>query len=871
MAFDIFSTESVTSSQKTYERLRKRTESFLLTPLKIISLLIVVSGLFAMMFEVRYFSQFSFEVYFIRLLATLIAFTVLLISNSTFGKRSPVYLVHVLLITIIVSSGYMIYLIPSTLLINSQIVGLMIFTSALFLSWEVKNQIIVAIYYNAVFAFAIIVNDNSIYFMPNMYESVMFVLFLSILSVIGSAVNFKLRLQAANNAAQVAASERKFRAIFNNSAEGIFQSTLDGKFIVANPAMAKILGYSNLSELLEVNIPQQLFKSPEDRAKLIDQILSEGIVKDYQLTLKKKNGEDIIVILNDKIYHDQEDNSTCLEGSIRDITQHVILSEKKIIAEKKLREEKKRADLLADEAMQLSLAKSQFLAYLGHEIRTPINGIISYLRLIEDEYYETAEEMKEFISNARGAGESLVELLNSILDLTKIESGRMELYEVDFNFNDIIEQAISINLSKIREKGLYISKEVDSKIPNLIRGDATRIKQIFVNLISNAIKFTEKGKVEIYSRLESITDNSYVIMSSVRDTGIGIPEQKVESLFKPFSQLDASHSSKYGGTGLGLTICKEFVTMMGGKIGVESKENAGSTFYFTINVSVKNESTLVQETKSDDKLTLKNYETMGELPYDNSLKETRKNFNILVVEDNVVNQKVILRLLNELGFNTESVNNGKEAVERVAKGNLSAVLMDIQMPEMDGLEATEIIRRQNDMQSKIPIIAITAHALRGDKENCLNAGMNDYVTKPINSKQLANVLDSWLNIEKGLKEKTHDKVKSPDGFFDVQRFNEMSLGDIAFQRELLMDYFEDLDQRLNKLEDFFENKELDKVIKEVHTIKGSSFSLGANKIGEEALGIELSGKSNDWESIGQRLQSLKVAFGQTKEVVKHLL
>ena len=532
MAFDLFTTENIISSKRSYDKLRRKTENFLITPIKIMSLLIAVSGLFAMMFEVRYFSQFSFEVYITRLLATIVAFTVLVISNTQFAQNRPVILVHVLLITIIVSSGYMIYLIPSTLITNSQIVGLMIFTSALFLSWEVKNQIIVAIYYNLVFSFAIMVNDKSIYFLPNMYESVLFVLFLSILSVIGSAINFRLRLQAARNAAQVAASERRFRSIFNNSEEGIFQSTLDGKFIIANSSMAKILGYYAPSELLKVNITNEIFKSPEDREKLISLIMKKGSVQDYQITLKNKNGEDIIVKLNDRIVYDEEDNSGYLEGSIRDITQQVITEEKKKVAEKELREEKKRADMLADEAMQLSLAKSQFLAYLGHEIRTPVNGVIGYLSLIQDDYYDNLEEMKQFISNAKNSAESLLELLNSILDLTKIESGRMELYEVEFHLEDIIDQAISINLGKIREKGLYISKEIDSKIPHTLRGDATRIKQIFVNLIHNAIKFTEKGKIEIYSRLESISENSLVIMSSIRDTGIGIPEEKLDALFQ---------------------------------------------------------------------------------------------------------------------------------------------------------------------------------------------------------------------------------------------------------------------------------------------------------------------------------------------------
>lgn len=874
MFFDLFSNDNSLLSLKSYNKLRKKTENFLITPIKVMSLLIAVSGLFAMMFEVRYFSQYSFEVYLTRLLATLISFGVLVASNYPIAKRYPVLFVHVLLITIIISSAYMIFLIPSTLVTNSQIVGLMIFTSALFLSWEVKNQIIVAIYYNVVFSFAILVNDGNIYFLPNMYESVVFVLFLSILSVIGSAVNFRIRLQATKNALQVQHSERRFRTIFNNSAEGIFQSTLDGKFIIVNPAMVKILGYTDQTELLKVDITKDVFKSPEERTKLIELILLKGAVEDYQITLKKRNGEDLIAKINDKIYYDGETKSSYLEGSIRDITQQVLTEEKKKITEKQLREEKLRADLLADEAMQQSLAKSQFLAFLGHEIRTPINGIIGYLSLIENGYYDNQNEMKEFVTNSKSSAESLVELLNSILDLAKIESGRMELYEVDFNFSELIEKAISVNLGKLREKGLYISKEIDSKIPQLLYGDATRIKQIFINLISNAIKFTEKGKIEIYCRVDSIKDGELVIMTSVRDTGIGIPKEKLDTLFKPFSQADISHTAKYGGSGLGLMICKEFVKMMGGRIDVHSEVNAGSTFNFTLKLSQRK----LLPSGSEIAMNEKPHDSVGvicnQVPEKTEdLIDKRKSFNILIAEDNIVNQKILQRMIEQLGYSSSIANNGKEAIESIKQNHVHAVLMDLQMPELDGLEATRLIRALGDAEKKLPIIAITAHTLRGDKEKCLEAGMNDHLPKPIHVKELEKVLDSWLNLNIKLAARPAEAVEAlaNNGFFDHQRFKEMSLGDSNFQSELLMDYFNDLENRLNKLSQHFTAKDSAAFTKEIHTIKGSSYTIGAVRIGEEALGIELSAKCGDWDSIGQRFHTFKSSIEQTKEIVKHLL
>jgi CheY-like chemotaxis protein len=361
-------------------------------------------------------------------------------------------------------------------------------------------------------------------------------------------------------------------------------------------------------------------------------------------------------------------------------------------------------------------------------------------------------------------------------------------------------------------------------------------------------------------------------MSSVRDTGIGIPDEKLDSLFKPFSQVNASHTSKYGGTGLGLMICKEFVNMMGGQIGVDSEPNIGSTFHFTIKLEPQKTEVFVSSSPSlDDQFDLNNYETEVKSPYDDQLKEKRNKYKVLVAEDNVVNQKIVFRILTELGFQTDAVSNGKEAVEKIKNSNFAAVLMDVQMPELNGMEATRLIRNLQNSQRNVPIIALTAHALKGDKEKCLEAGMNDFISKPVNATELSRVLDSWVNLQVGLKVKKQIEIKPQDGIFDLQRFTEMSLGDVDFQRDLLMDYFEDLDQRINKLDELLDRRELEKIVKEIHTIKGSSFSLGAMRIGEEALGIELSGKNNDWESVSQRIQTLKSAFGQTKEVVKHLL
>lgn len=243
--------DDIEFSAREYEHLRRESQSLLQTPVKVMALLIAIAGLFAMVFEVHYFNQYAVQVYVTRLVATLIAFAVLVLMNTDWGIKRPVYMVHILLMVIIFSSGYMIYLMPTTLVVNAQIVGLMIFTSALFLSWDVKDQIIVAIYYNLVFASAILLNDHAIYFLPNMYESVIFVLFLSVISVVGSAVNFKLRMQLAERSYRIDLSEQKFHSIVDNSTEGVFQSSPVGKFLTVNPALVKILGYESKEEVFK--------------------------------------------------------------------------------------------------------------------------------------------------------------------------------------------------------------------------------------------------------------------------------------------------------------------------------------------------------------------------------------------------------------------------------------------------------------------------------------------------------------------------------------------------------------------------------------------------------------------------------------------
>lgn len=853
--------------------IRQEADKLLITPLKVIALLVTISGLFAMIFEVRYHSDYSLHIYSARLFATLISFSILAMLYIKERPPNPVVLVHVLLLSIILSSAYMIYLLPNTLVFNAQIMGLMIFTSALFLSWEVKNQIIVAIYYNIVFASAIIFNEKQVYFLPNMYEVVIFVLFLSCISVIGSAVNYRLRSELAENSFNTELSERKYREIFENSAEGIFQSTPEGKFITANPALVKMLGYENFDELRQINIARDIFENPEERKKLTELIDKLGEVKDYRLILRRKDGTKIKARLSDrKIIINPFTKDYYYEGNLQDVTLQVKAEEEREIAEQALRKEKARADRLAEEAIQNSVSKSQFLANMSHEIRTPMNGIIGYLSLLEMEAYENKDELKQFVLNAKQSAESLLDIINDILDLSKIESGKFELEETPFNFNEIIDKSVAIIGTKASEKGIAVIKDIAAGTPLNVIGDPTRIRQIFVNLLGNAVKFTDKGEIKITTEAKEITNEHVVLAVSVIDTGIGISQNKIKELFKAFSQVSDSPTKKFGGTGLGLLICKEFINLMNGEIGVQSQPGKGSNFFFTIKLKLQDQQP--EHIPSD---SLKRVYSLAASKNLNNMtlidhKIASENINILVAEDNLVNQKVVLKFLEEAGFKANAVTNGIQALNALKKNDYHLVLMDVQMPEMDGFTATHEIRKMGGKFESIPVIAITANALAGDREKCLDAGMNDFIPKPIEPKELITKIKQWLDHEIEVNEMIPDNPeKTEDPVFDFDHLEKISMGNEEFKKDLLKTYVEDVDDRFKKLSDAVNKKDFQSIIKEAHTIKGSSFSIGAKAVGDEALAIEVSGKHSDIESIKVRLNNLLKNISDTTELLRKFI
>lgn len=846
-------------------------EELLIKSLKVIALLISISGLFAMVFEVRHYEGDSLSVYITRLSATMVAFVILVILQFWKEKVNTVFLVHILLLSIIISSGYMIYLLPGTLVVNSGIVGLMIFTASLFLNWELKNQILVSIYYNIVFASAILLNKGPIYEQPNMYETVLFVLFLSIVSVLGSSINYRLRKQVSDQSLKVFLSQKKYETLFNNSADGIFQSSPEGYFLTANQSLADILGYESPEELKKANMLKEVFKNPADRDLLIERLKKYGEVNDYKVILKRKDGTDIVARISDRIAHIEDEERFIYEGTIQDITKEIVAEQKRKKAEEELKEEKFKSDKLAQKAMEANLTKTQFLANMSHEIRTPMNGIIGFLTLIEQKSYKDKDELKQFAISAKNSAESLLEILNDILDYSKIEAGQMTLVEGDFDLASILDETVNYIMPRANEKKLVVEKEIAEGTDNNLCGDSLKLKQIIVNLLGNAVKFTDEGRIKIEVSSKRIENNTKAnVHISVEDTGIGIPEEKIKKLFRPFSQLDDSYTRKYGGTGLGLVISKELITMMGGDITVESAEGKGSKFSFNTVFEISTVPQLKNELVEKEQPVLPSTNYVEDLEQDSEeLKKERQKYKILLAEDNAVNQKVLMRFINDAGYRLDAVINGIDAIKAVQREKYDIVLMDIQMPDMDGLTASLRIRELEGQAAEVPIVAITAHALMGDKEKCLRAGMNDYLSKPVNYKKLTSTIDHWLNIK--TDSLTDEEEPTDKALVNFEHFSNISLNNADFQKDLVQTFMNDTRERLSKLGDFIDMGEFEKAKSEAHTIKGASFSIGATIMGETSLAVELALKNRDIETARKNLPDLKNVFQKTKEAYEEKL
>ncbi len=496
-----------------------------------------------------------------------------------------------------------------------------------------------------------------------------------------------------------------------------------------------------------------------------------------------------------------------------------------------------------DEAERANRAKSEFLANMSHEIRTPLNTITGYTYLLENN--DLNLKQKEYVDKIDMAAKNLLGIINEILDFSKIEARRMTLEIVDFDLFRIMDDLCGMVGLEAQRKGVQLNLNVKPDVPQYIKGDSVRLKQVILNLLANSVKFTHEGSIGILVELLSKEQNRLNLRFSIADTGIGISEEQKKSLFQVFSQGDASTSRKYGGTGLGLAICKKMVELMGGHIEVVSETGKGSTFSFTANFS------LVDKTPVEQK--------EGQMAGLTRIFEKKK---ILLTEDNLINLQMTEEILNQLGFDTDTAENGFTAIQMVEQNFYDAAIMDIRMPEMDGYETTRRIRALQNKEN-LPIIALSADAVEGVAEKAKAAGMNGYLTKPLDPLKLIEVLKSYIQIEAA----EEDSADMPDQEIEASNDNQAYLdwekaigrigGNKKKYREIVEQFIRNHSEDADKLENLLSLKEFTEAKLLVHTVKGIADNIGAIRLKEAGLALEQAILNNDQNQLDRAMHHFK--------------
>ena len=600
-------------------------------------------------------------------------------------------------------------------------------------------------------------------------------------------------------------------SLIEASRDPLFTISPEGKITDLNQATVRVTGESR-EKLIGTNF-FDYFTEPDKAREGYEEVFIKGFVADYPLTII--DGELTDVLFNGSVYKDEQGK---VVGAV--VVARVITEQKRI--EKELIEAKVFAELATEIAEEAKIkaetatriaedavkAKQQFLSNMSHEIRTPMNAIIGFTKVVLKT--DLSAKQKEYLTAIKMSGDALIVLINDILDLAKVDAGKMTFQQTPFKLALSISAMLHLFETKIQEKNLELVKEYDSKIPEVLVGDPVRLHQIILNLVSNAVKFTAKGKITVSVRLLSEDEENAKIEFAIKDTGIGIAEDKIDKIFENFQQASSVTSRLYGGTGLGLAIVKQLVEPQGGSISVKSKVNEGSTFSFVLNF---------QKTNAEAELETGTEEIDPEI----------KNIKVLVVEDIALNQLLMKTLLDDFGFERDIAANGKIAIEKLGSKSYDVILMDLQMPEMNGFEATEYIRTV--MNSNIPIIALTADVTTVDLAKCKAVGMNDYIAKPVDERLLYAKIVSLVKKPTPIKENDNTETKSLR-CIDLAYVSHLTKSDPKLMMEMIGLYLEQTPPLIYTMKKSLHEKDWKSLYSAVHKMIPSFSIMGISNVFE---------------------------------------
>ncbi len=532
----------------------------------------------------------------------------------------------------------------------------------------------------------------------------------------------------------------------------------------------------------------------------------------------------------------------------------IIINSRDVTARVKMETDLKCAMAMADSA---NLAKSQFIANVSHEIRTPLNSIAGFVNLLSGS--ELSPKQSEYASYIKKGCEVLISLVNNVLDFSKIEAQKIEIDEIDFKLSELTNDVITLTRQSAAANGVSTNVYIDENIGGSLTGDYKKLRQILLNLVSNAIKFTKNGEVKIEIKLCSYKNDKTFVTFNVIDNGIGMSSEQVEKIFKPFDQARPEISRIYGGTGLGLHISNQLVKLLNGeKISVESAIDKGSKFYFTLPFTAKSETTARAKTSPGFKI-----------------EKNIDSYEILIVEDNLINYILVEELLKKMGHRPHKAEDGHRAVELVKKNRYDIIFMDIQMPGIDGYEATRQIRSTD---REVPIVAMTANAIRGDYERCIESGMNDYLSKPIEIEKFNDIILRYVkNRTQSSSEQSRPaaqviSVSAPESvlIFDHDKFVKNTFSNDSLAKDIIKIFFEDIEKYRKILKDAIEKKDSETLFKSAHRLKGSAANVCAPCLKQAFLSLETAGRESRFEDATGFLELLGREIDIFKtEIKKH--